>query len=130
MPKMHRGLMGKVHGTCYGDVESWRRHRGVRLCESLAFFRERKLNTSFFFSSISGTSRISRQNPWISRQKSLVSVVSRDIPNFSAPTPSRGRPPPHPKISGPKSLGLGSFFLPDPFASRNNSFQDTQGLPQ
>ena len=26
------------------------------------------------------------------------------------PHPSRGRPPPHPKISGPKSLGLGSFL--------------------
>ena len=35
------------------------------------------------------------------------------MPNFLAPTPSRKRPPPHPKISGPKSLGLGSFFLPD-----------------
>ena len=32
-----------------------------------------------------------------------------DIPNFLAPTPSRGSPPPHPKISGPKSLGLASF---------------------
>ena len=29
------------------------------------------------------------------------------------PTPSRFRPPPHSRISGPKSLGLGSFFLPD-----------------
>ena len=45
--------------------------------------------------------------------KSLVSLVSRDIPNFSAPTPSSGRPPPHRRISGPKNLGLGSFFLPD-----------------
>ena len=39
--------------------------------------------------------------------------VSKDIPNFLAPTPSCGRPPPHPKISGPKSLGSGSFFFPD-----------------
>ena len=73
--------------------------------------RERKLNTIFFFSNFSGTSGISRQNPGISRQKSLVSLVSRDIPNFSAPTPSRGRPPPHRRISGLKSLGLGSFFF-------------------
>ena len=35
------------------------------------------------------------------------------MPNFLAPTPSRGRPPTHPKISGPKSLGLGSLFSPD-----------------
>ena len=76
-------------------------------------WRERKLSTNLFFSNFPGTSGISRQNPGISRQKSLVSLVSRDIPNFSAPAPSRGRPPPHPKISGPKSLGLGSFFLPE-----------------
>ena len=37
----------------------------------------------------------------------------RMISNFLAPTRSRGRPLPHWKISGPKSLGLGSFFLPD-----------------
>ena len=30
-----------------------------------------------------------------------------------APTPSRGTPAPHWKISGLKSLGLGSFFVPD-----------------
>ena len=62
-----------------------------------------------------------QQNPEISRQKSLISLVLRDIPNFLAPTPSRGRPPPHPKISGPKSLGLGSFFLPQLSSSLNAS---------
>ena len=71
------------------------------------------MNTNFFFSNFSGTSGISRQNPGISRQQSLISLVSRDIQNFLAPTPSRGRLPPRPKISGPKSLGLGSFFFPD-----------------
>ena len=40
--------------------------------------------------------------------KSLVSQGSKD---FLAHPPSRGRPPPHPKLSGPKSLGLGSFFF-------------------
>ena len=75
--------------------------------------RERKLNTIFFFSNFSGTPGIPRQNPGISRQKSLISLVSRGIPNFLAPTPSRGRPLPHRKISGLKSLGLGSFFVPD-----------------
>ena len=85
--------------------------------------RSQKLNTNFFFSNFSGTSGISRQNPGISRQKHLISLVSRDISNFLAPTPSRGRPPPHRKISGLKSLGLGSFFLPErnsatPFSQR------------
>ena len=67
----------------------------------------RELNATFF----SQTFRISRQNPGISRQKSLISLVSRGMPNFLAPTPSRGRPPPHRKISGLKSLGLCFFFV-------------------
>ena len=74
-------------------------------------YRGRELNPNIFFSNFSGASGISRQNPGISRQKSLIPWVSRDIPNFLAPTPSRGRPPPHQKISGLKSLGLGSFFV-------------------
>ena len=75
------------------------------------FIRGRELNPNIFFSNFSGASGISRRNPpGISRQKSLIPWVSRDIPNFLAPTLSRGRPPPHQKISGPKSLGLGSFF--------------------
>ena len=75
--------------------------------------RGQKLNPNIFFSNFSGASGISRQNPGISRQKSLIPWASRDIPNFLAPTPSRGRPLPHQKISGLKSLGLGSFFVPD-----------------
>ena len=80
---------------------------------SCGFLRERELNPNFFFSNFSGTPGISRQNPGISRQKSLISLVSKGIPNFLAPTPSRGRPLPHRKISGLKSLGLCSFFVPD-----------------
>ena len=79
-------------------------------------FREQKLNPNFFFSNFSGAPGISRQNPGISRPKSLISLFSRDVSNFFAPTRSRGRPPPHWKISGPESLGLGSFFLPDHWA--------------
>ena len=51
--------------------------------------------------------------PGYPAKKSLIPWVSRDIPNFLAPTLSRGRPPPHRKISGLKSLGLGSFFVPE-----------------
>ena len=61
------------------------------------FFREKKLNPNIFFSNFSGAAGISRQNPGISRQKSLISLVSRDISNFLGPTRSRGRPPPHPE---------------------------------
>ena len=79
----------------------------------LHFLRERKLNTNLFFSNFSGTSGISRQNPGISCQKSLFSLVLRAIPNFLAPTPSCGRPPPHRDISGLRSLGSCSFFVSD-----------------
>ena len=59
-----------------------------------------KIEHSFFFSNFLGAARISQQNPGTSRSKSLISLVSRDIPNFLAPTPSRGRP--HQKISDQK----------------------------
>ena len=76
-------------------------------------FRGRKSNTNFFFSNFSGTAGISRQNPGIPRQKSLIFLVSRDIPNFLAPAPSRGRPPPRPKFSGvTRTFGFGFVFLP------------------
>ena len=74
------------------------------------------LTRLFFFSDFSGTAGISEQNPGIRGQKSLISLVSRDMPNFLAPTPSHShkRPPPQQKRSGLKSLGLGAFFfVPD-----------------
>ena len=69
--------------------------------------------TQSFFPQTSGRPRIFRQNPGISRIKSLISLVSRDIRNYLALTPSRGRPLPHRVISGFKSLGLCSFFMPE-----------------
>ena len=53
------------------------------------------------------------KNPGISRPKVWFPWVAKDMPSFLAPTHSRGRPPPHWKMSGPKNLGLCSFFLPD-----------------
>ena len=67
-----------------------------------ACVRGQKLNTDIFFSNFSGTAGISQQNPRISRQKSLISLVSRDIPNFLAPTPSLGRPYPNRKYPDSK----------------------------
>ena len=84
------------------------------------------MNTNFFFSNFSGAAGTSQQNSGISRQKSLISLVSRDMPNFWAPTPSRGRPPPQWKISGPTSVGLCSFFLPD--LSSSNHFPQVSNL--
>ena len=75
--------------------------------------RARNRTQTFFFSNSSGTTGISQQNPGASRPKCLISLVWRDIPSFLAAAPSRGRPLPHRKISGLKSLGLCSFFAPD-----------------
>ena len=57
-----------------------------------------------------------RETPGKSRDippKSFFPWVSKDIPKFLAPHRSRGTPAPHPKISRPKSLALGSFFFPE-----------------
>ena len=54
-----------------------------------------------------------RKIPGYPAKKVGFSLVLRDIPNLLAPPHSRGRPPPQPKISGPKSLGLCSFSLPE-----------------
>ena len=73
-----------------------------------------KVNTNFFvLSNFSGNSGISRQNPGISRQKCFICLVSRGMPNFLTPTPSRGRPLPLWKTSRLKNVGLCSFFVPE-----------------
>ena len=72
--------------------------------------RGRELNTNLFFSNFLGAPGISRQKSRDIPPKSLVSLGFEGRTElFLAPTPSRGRPPSHPKISGPKSLGLGSL---------------------
>ena len=56
----------------------------------------------------SGTSRQkSRDIP----DSSLRNPLSREGTNFSTPTPSGERPPPHPAVSGPKRLVFVLFFL-------------------
>ena len=57
-----------------------------KIHDSDCISRERKLNTNFFFSNFSGTPGMSRQNPRISRQKVWLPWVSKNIPNFLAPT--------------------------------------------
>ena len=71
--------------------------------------RGRELNTNLF------SPGISWQNPGISRKKSLVCRCFEGHTKLFGPHPFTGRPPPHRKISGPKSLslGLGSFFFLD-----------------
>ena len=67
-----------------------------------------RLRKLYIFSIFSATPGKSPGYPL--RQKKLgVPWVSKDIPNFLAPHPFTWK-----KISGQKSLGLGSFFLPDP----------------
>ena len=62
-----------------------------------------------FFSQTFGRPRDIPARPGISRQKSLVSLVSRDIPKFLAPTHSRGRPPPEDIWT--QKLGFVLFFF-------------------
>ena len=76
------------------------------------FLGGQKMNINF-----SGTPRISDIPP-----KSLVSLGFEGHTELFGPTRSRGRPPPHRDISGPKSLGPCSFFLPDfPALEKKNS---------
>ena len=105
----------------------WQAPLGLRI-ELNVFHRGQKLNTDFFFSNFSGASGISRQNPLTSRQKCLISLASRDTSNFLAPTPSRGRPLPHRKIPGLKSLGLCSLFVPDNRALVETNFEASKTL--
>ena len=70
-----------------------------------------KLNTIFFLNR--APPGYPSKIPGYPDKKSLISLVSRDAPNFLAPIPSSGRPLPKRNISGLKSLGLGSFFVPD-----------------
>ena len=93
-------------------------------------FRGRELSTNFF----SQTFWAPRENPGkIPRyptEKVWFPWVSKDIPNFLAPTLSRRRPPPHLKISGPKSLGLGSFFVPELFGTFPHIFSLYQSFSE
>ena len=62
------------------------------------------MNPNLFFS-FGHSPEYPTKNPGISFQKVWFPWVSKDIPNFLAPTPSRGRPPPHPaRIFGQKKV--------------------------
>ena len=101
-----------------------------------AIFRGQKLNPNIFFSNFSGASGISRQNPGISRQKSLIPWVSRDIPNFFGPHPFTWKTPIPPENIRTQKFRFGFFFLclnferlgglrikhPDPNLSSNTIF--------
>ena len=72
--------------------------------------RERKLNPNFFFLNFSGTPGISRQNPGISHQKSLISLVSRGIPNCLAPHPFVWKTPTPPEDIRAQKFRFGFVF--------------------
>ena len=101
----------KKYGQAWKSVKSAETILPFSCCPLVFLWKNR--TPTFFISNFSGTPGISRQNPGISRQKVWFHWASKDILNFLAPSPSRWRPPPHPKTSGPKSLGLGSVFFPE-----------------
>ena len=61
------------------------------------YARERTLNTNLFSQTIWAPLGYPGKNPGTSRQKVWFRWVSRDIPNFLAPIPSRGRTPTPPQ---------------------------------
>ena len=87
----------------------WRFSKQAKRAPSMVY-RARELNTNLFFLNFSGRPQDIPQNPGIPCEKVWFHWASKDISDFLAPTPSRERPPPHLKISGPESLGLGSFL--------------------
>ena len=101
-------LGGSLAGIFFGPTKH--RHPIFFFQGNFGAFLGDKSSTQTLFLKHFGHFRDIPANPGISRQKSLISLASRDTSNFLAPTPSRGRPLPHRKISGLKSLGLCSFF--------------------
>ena len=75
--------------------------------------RGRELNTNTSFSNFSGTPGIPAKIPGYPAKKFGFPGFRRTYRTFWPPTPSHGRPPPHPKISGQKKFGFGLFFFPE-----------------
>ena len=82
--------------------------------------REPKLNPNFFSQTFRALPGYPGKIPGYPAKKVWFPWISRGIPNFLAPTPSCGRPLPHQKISGLKSLGLGSFFVPEKYQGQGS----------
>ena len=86
----------------------------------LAFMlRERKMRTNFVCTNFLNTPRgrdIPAKfpgHPRVLSSKPKEDKLSREGTNFSATTPSRGRPPPHRAVSRPKKIIFVLFFLPE-----------------
>ena len=76
--------------------------------------REQELNTDFHFLKPFGCPRHIPAKIRDIPPKSLVFLgFEGNTELFDPPPPSRGRPPTHRKISGPKCLGLCSVFMPE-----------------
>ena len=71
--------------------------------------RDPKLNTNFFYQTFRAPPGYPGKIPGYPAKKSW---VSRDVPNFSPPPPSRGRPPPHRKISQTKKVWVWDLCVP------------------
>ena len=102
----------------FGGMSAGMSSRKLPLWAEFSFLI-RKLNTNFFFSNFSGACGISRQNPGISRSKSLISLVSRDVSNFLPPPVHVEDPYPTGKYPDQKVWVWVPFsFPPAPFAIR------------
>ena len=82
---------------------------------------ERPRTQTLVFSNFSGTPGISAKGPGISRQEVWFFLGFEAHTELFGPHLFTWKTPTHPKISGPESLGLGFFFLPDLRAKNQNS---------
>ena len=78
--------------------------------KTFRYFRGQKLNPNFFFSNFSGASGISRQNPGISRPKSLISLVSEVRIELFGPHPFTWKTPTPLENIQTKKFGFGFLF--------------------
>ena len=82
---------------------------------SIGAENEHKLFLSRLFEHPQGVRDIPAKFPGRLRflpSKTKEDKLSREGTNSSTPTPARGRPQPHPAVSGPKKLVFVLFFLP------------------
>ena len=116
-PLVHTNFRGNSYGPIIGPYLYLGKFVWTNGPESSSQVRERKMRTNFFCTNFLNTPRVRDipakfpGHPRFISSKPKEDKLSRESTNFSATTPSRGRPPPHRAVSGPKKLIFVLFFL-------------------
>ena len=109
MSPANRFLNSPLFSSFGSDLCVWETQTNPRQIGGHILYMGMRSEHKLFFSNSSGAPGISRPKSWDIPPKSLVSLGFEGHTELFGPTLSRGRPPPHPKISRPKSLRLGCF---------------------